>query len=269
MRRLAGKVAMVTGGGSGMGRAASVAMAREGARVTVVDIDMAAATRIAVAITESRGEALPLQVDVRKESDVKAAIETIVDRFGRLDILYTCAIDSADVSKNDGLLADLDLEVVRRIIDVNLFGALNCAKHAAVQMRAQGSGTIIFSGTVDALIGCAGLDAYTAAKGGVIAVTRSLAAGLGPYGVRVNAICPGFVKTEAHEDWLKDARAVETMQRLHILPMPEAEEVAPLVVYLASDESRCVTGALWPIDSGYSACKVAGDEARNILGTVA
>jgi NAD(P)-dependent dehydrogenase (short-subunit alcohol dehydrogenase family) len=265
--RLDGKVAFVTGAGSGMGRAGSVALATEGAAVALADVDLEAAGRVSESIVQAGGRAFAQGVDVTDEDAVPAAVEAAVKRFGHIDILYTCAIDSADVSKNDGRLVELDLVVLRRIIDVNLFGALICAKHVGRRMVAQGAGSIIFSGSVDGLVGVAGLDAYTTAKGGVMALTRSLAAGLGPDGVRVNAVCPGFVKTEAHEAWLGDAASVEAVQRLHILPIPTAEEIAPLIVYLASDEARCVTGAVWPIDSGYAAFKVAGDGVKDILET--
>jgi NAD(P)-dependent dehydrogenase (short-subunit alcohol dehydrogenase family) len=263
--RLTGKVALVTGAGSGMGRAGSVAMAAEGAAVAVADLNGESADRVSTSILKAGGRAMPFAFDVTHEREVIAAVDAIHSEFGKLDILYTCAIDSADVSQNDGKLIDLDLTTLRRIIDVNLFGALICAKHVGIRMVAQGGGAIIFSGTVDGLVGCSGLDAYTAAKGGLMAVTRSLAAGLGAHGVRVNSVCPGFVMTEAHESWLHDTAAVAAVQRLHILTVPAAEDIAPLVVYLASDEARCVTGAVWPIDAGYSAFKVRESDIKEIL----
>ena len=122
-------------------------------------------------------------------------------------------------------------------------------------MIAQGGGSIVLTGTADALIGCAGLDAYTAAKGGVHALTRSFAAGIARDGVRVNTISPSFVSTEPQLEWLEDAGSRQAIDALHLLPIPSPEEVAPLVVYLASDESRAMTGAVLPIDSGYMAFK--------------
>jgi NAD(P)-dependent dehydrogenase (short-subunit alcohol dehydrogenase family)/tagatose-1,6-bisphosphate aldolase len=266
--RLAGKIALVTGGGSGMGRAGAVAMAAEGAHVFVCDLDGARAEAVQATIAAAGDSSQAITLDVTDEVAVERAVADIVARHGRLDVLYTCAIDSALVSQHDGCIIDLDQAILRRIVEVNLFGALFCAKHAGRQMAHQGSGSIVFSGTCDGLIGCAGLDAYTAAKGGVMAMTRSLAAGIGGRGVRVNAICPGFVRTEAHADWLADERAVAAVQRLHILPMPDAEGIAPLVVYLASDEAACVTGSLWPIDSGYTAFKVVDADVKQVLEEV-
>jgi NAD(P)-dependent dehydrogenase (short-subunit alcohol dehydrogenase family) len=122
-------------------------------------------------------------------------------------------------------------------------------------MLAQRAGSIILTATVDALIGCAGLDAYTAAKGGVVALTRSFASGMAKDGVRVNAICPGFVATEPQLDWLQDPAARATMEAIHLLPVAQPEQIAPFAVYLASDESAVVTGGVFPIDSGFMAFK--------------
>jgi NAD(P)-dependent dehydrogenase (short-subunit alcohol dehydrogenase family) len=141
------------------------------------------------------------------------------------------------------------------MLDLHLTGTFLVAKHVGRQMLQQGSGSIILSGTTDALIGCAGLDAYTAAKGGVVAVTRSFAAGIAPDGVRVNAICPSFVSSEPQQGWLADDASRASVDALHLLPIPSPEEVAPLVVHLASDDSRAMTGAVIPIDSGYMAFK--------------
>ena len=122
-------------------------------------------------------------------------------------------------------------------------------------MIEQGSGSIILTATADALIGCAGLDAYTAAKGGVVALTRSFAAGIAREGVRVNAICPSFVSSEPQQEWLVNKDSARAVDALHLLPVPSPEEIAPLVVYLASDEAAAMTGAVIPIDSGYMAFK--------------
>ena len=131
-------------------------------------------------------------------------------------------------------------------------------------MIAQRSGSIIVSSTVDALVGCAGLDSYTAAKGGVTSMVRSFAAGAGRDGVRVNAIAPSFVSTEPQRAWLDDAQARSTIASLHILPIPTPEQIAPLVVYLASDESDAVTGTIVPVDAGYTAFKTRAD----VMGTI-
>jgi NAD(P)-dependent dehydrogenase (short-subunit alcohol dehydrogenase family) len=136
-----------------------------------------------------------------------------------------------------------------------LTGAFLCAKYAAIAMRARRRGSIVLTATVDALIGQADLDAYTAAKGGVVAMTRSMAAGLARDGIRVNTLCPGFVATESQMAWLGDETARRSVEQLHLLPLPTPEDIAPFALFLASDEARCVTGGIFPVDAGYSAFK--------------
>jgi NAD(P)-dependent dehydrogenase (short-subunit alcohol dehydrogenase family) len=141
------------------------------------------------------------------------------------------------------------------MIDMALTGTFRCCKYVGRQMIAQHSGSIILTATVDALVGCAGLDAYTAAKGGVVALTRSFAAGIAKDGVRVNAVCPGFVATEPQLEWLNKSEAKKMVESLHLLPIATPEQIAPFIVYLASDESCVVTGGVFPIDGGYMAFK--------------
>ena len=188
-----------------------------------------------------------------------SAVATTVERFGSLDVVYHCAVDVPFVNTQDRRLTELDEAVWARMIDLCLTGVFRVVKYAGRQMLAQGSGSIILSSTVDALVGCAGLDSYTAAKGGVTALTRSLAAGLAPDGIRVNAIAPSFVSTEPQKVWLEDDASRSTIEQLHLLEIPTPEEVAPLVVYLASDESCRMTGAVIPLDSGYMAFKARLD----------
>jgi len=256
--RLEGKVAFVTGAATGIGRASSILMAKEGAVVCVTDLDIAGAQIVVDTIKAAGGRAIGKQVDVTDEAQVKNAIDALIEAEGHIDILHTCAINSVDVSVNDGMVIDLDMATVRRIVDVNLFGAVVCAKYVGKHMSERGSGSIVFTGTTDALVGMAALDSYTMAKGGIHAVMRSLAAGLGEFGVRVNAVVPSFVKTDVHSAWLADPVASAAIQRLHILPVPTPEDVAPVVVFLASDDARAVTGSLYPVDAGYLASKVAG-----------
>ena len=254
--RLDGKVALVVGGGSGMGRAGAVAMAAEGASVGVADI---AADR-ARAVADSIGaRAASFHVDVTSSPLVERLVEETVARFRRIDVLYHCAADVHFVNTQDRRLTELDDEIWRRMIDIHLTGTFYVLKHVGRRMLAQGSGSMIVSSTVDALIGCAGLDSYTAAKGGVTSLVRSFAAGMGRDGVRVNAIAPSFVSTEPQMVWLEDERARDTIQSLHVLPIPTPEQIAPFVVFLASDESAAVTGTVFPVDAGYTAFKAQTD----------
>jgi NAD(P)-dependent dehydrogenase (short-subunit alcohol dehydrogenase family) len=262
--RLAGKVALVVGGGSGMGRAGASAMAAEGASVAVADIALDRAEGVAATITESGGSAAAFHVDVASPELVQRLVEDTVARFGRVDALYHCAADVHFVNTQDRRLTELDDAVWHRMIDVHLTGTFNVLKHVGRQMLAQRSGSIIVSSTVDALVGCAGLDSYTAAKGGVTSLVRSFAAGMGPDGVRVNAIAPSFVSTEPQMVWLEDSGARATIESLHILPIPAPEQIAPFVVFLAGDESSAVTGTVFPVDAGYMAFKAKVD----VMGTM-
>ena len=173
-------------------------------------------------------------------------------------MLYHCAVDVHFVNYEDRRLTELDDAVWDRMMRLCLTGAFYLCKHVGRQMLAQRSGSIILSATTDALIGVAGLDSYTAAKGGIVSLTRSFAAGMAPDGVRVNTLCPAFVSTEPQMDWLDVPESRAAIQSLHLLPIPEPEDIAPFAVFLASDESRSVTGGIFPVDSGYMAFKANG-----------
>lgn len=258
-RRVEGKVAIVTGGGSGMGRAGAVRLAAEGAKVVVADINRASGERVCRSIEESGNTAVFVPVDVCSSESVQALAEATLKEFGRVDILYQNAVDVRFVNEQDRRLTELPEETWQRMIDLVLTGTYRCCKYIGQHMVAQKSGSIILTATVDALIGCAGLDAYTAAKGGVVSLTRSLAAGLAKDGVRVNAVCPGFVLTEPQTEWIKQPNAQAMMSTLHLLPVATPEQISPFIVYLASDESAIVTGGIFPIDSGYMAFKANVD----------
>ena len=259
--RLDGKVALVVGGGSGMGRAGAVALAAEGAKVVVADLSLERAEAVAASIGDN---AVAMHVDVTSTEMVQRLVTATVERFGRIDALYHCAADVHFVNTKDNRLTELDDDVWARMIDIHLTGTFHVLKHVGRQMITQGSGSMIVSSTVDALVGCAGLDSYTAAKGGVTSLVRSFAAGIGRDGVRVNAIAPSFVSTEPQRVWLDDDKALSTIQSLHLLPVPTPEQIAPFVVYLASDESVAVTGTVFPIDAGYMAFKAQVD----VMGTM-
>jgi NAD(P)-dependent dehydrogenase (short-subunit alcohol dehydrogenase family) len=257
--RLRGKVAVVTGGGSGMGRAGATLMAAEGASVVVADVDGDRARTVAGAIATTGGEALPVEVDVRQVASVQRLVAAALARYGRIDVLYHNAVDARFVNEQDRRLTELPEDTWQQIVELVLTGTFRCCKYVGQQMLAQRSGSIILTATVDALVGCAGLDAYTAAKGGVVALTRSFAAGMARDGVRVNAICPGFVATEPQLAWLEAPEAQAAMRALHLLPVARPEQIAPFAVYLASDEAAVVTGGIFPIDGGYTAFKADVD----------
>jgi NAD(P)-dependent dehydrogenase (short-subunit alcohol dehydrogenase family) len=242
-----------------MGRAGATLLAAEGAKVVVADINETTGTRVCRSIADAGGEATFVRVDVLSSSSVQAMTEATVARYGRIDVLYHNAVDVRFVNEQDRRLTELADETWDHMINLVLNGTFRCCKHVGRQMLEQKSGSIILTATVDALVGCAGLDAYTAAKGGVISLTRSFAAGMGKHGVRVNAVCPGFVTTEPQLGWLEKPEARQMMEMLHLLPVATPEQIAPFIVYLASDESAVVTGGIFPIDSGYMAFKANVD----------
>ena len=259
--RLQGKVAIVTGGASGIGRAGSILMAREGAKVVVADIDATRAQAVAHEIAAAGGAALPVAVDVRDSASVQAMVAAAAENFGRIDVLFHNAVSVPMVNKHDRRITELPEETWDAIVGLVLTGTFLTAKYVAQKMLEQRSGSIVLTATVDALVGQAGLDAYTAAKGGVVAMTRSMAAGLSPEGVRVNAICPGFVKTPHQSVFLDDARERAAIEALHLMGIMDAEEIAVFAVFLASDEARSMTGGVHVADSGYTAFKAHADLA--------
>lgn len=264
--RLKDKVAIVTGGGSGLGRAGATLMATEGAKVVIAEIDPEKGLRVAERIKTEGGKAVFIPVDVRSADSVKALVKATIASYGRIDVLYHNAVDVRFVNEHDRRLTELEDEDWEKMIQLVLTGTFHCCKYIALEMIKQKSGSIILTSTVDALIGCAGLDAYTAAKGGIISLTRSFAAGIAKEGVRVNTICPAFVATEPQQEWLARPAAARLMEALHLLPVAKPEQLAPFVVYLASDESAVVTGSIFTIDSGYMAFK-ANTELMEIVGS--
>ena len=255
MGLLDGKIAIVTGAASGIGRAGAQLMAEAGASVVVADIDETGGEEVAAAIGDSGGSALFHALDVREVDSVKAMVVATVERFGRIDALFHNAVSVPLVNKHDNRATDLDDAIWHQIIGLVLTGTYYCAKYVARQMLGQRSGSIILTATVDALIGQAGIDAYTAAKGGVVSLTRSLAAGVSPEGVRVNAICPGFVETPHQAGFLEVREERAKLEALHLMPILKPEDIAHFAVFLASDKARYMTGGIHVVDSGYTAFK--------------
>jgi NAD(P)-dependent dehydrogenase (short-subunit alcohol dehydrogenase family) len=234
-------------------------MARESAKIVVADIDSARADAVVQEIEAAGGEALGVTVDVRDSASVQAMVAAAIERFGRIDVLFHNAVSVPMVNKHDRRITELPEETWHAIVGLVLTGTFLTAKYVAQKMLDQRSGSIILTATVDALVGQAGLDAYTAAKGGVVSMTRSMAAGLSPEGVRVNAICPGFVKTPHQNVFLDDEKGRAAIESLHLMGIMDPEEVAAFAVFLASDEARSMTGGIHVVDSGYTAFKASID----------
>lgn len=255
MERLAGKVALITGGASGIGRAGCELMSREGAAVVVADVNAEGAATVASAIEAAGGRAKAAHVDVRDGASVQAMIAKTIDRFGHIDILFHNAVSVPLINSHDRRITELPEDTWHKIIELVLTGTFLTAKYTAQHMLQRKAGSIVLTATVDALIGQAGLDAYTAAKGGVVAMTRSMAAGLSPEGVRVNAICPGFVATPHQSVFMDNPVEREKIERMHLMGIMEPEDIAAFALYLASDEARRITGGIHTADSGYMAFK--------------
>ena len=255
MRELEGKIAIVTGAASGIGRAGARLMAEAGAEVVVADIDTRGGEGVAAEIRRGSGRATFCHLDVRDVGSVRKLVEETAARYGRIDALFHNAVSVPLINKHDNRATEIDDAIWDRIIDLVLTGAYRCAKHVGRQMLRQGSGSIILTATVDALIGQAGIDAYTAAKGGVVSLTRSLAAGISPEGVRVNAICPGFVETPHQAGFLGVPEERAKLEALHLMPILQPEDIARFAVFLASDQARYMTGGIHVVDSGYAAFK--------------
>jgi len=246
--RLRDKVALITGAGSGIGRATALLFAAEGAKVAALDWHQDAAAETARLVDEAGGEAISLAADVSREEDVAAAVEATVTRFGRLDVLVASA--GVDLFAR---ATDTKLEDWERVQSVDLRGVFLCCKYAIPQMERQGGGSIVTLSSVNGLVGLSVHAAYAAAKGGIISLTRQLAVDYGPANVRVNCICPTTTDTPMVRAFTNDA-ILETLSRMHPLRrIAQAEDVAYAALYLASEESRCVTGVILPVDCGWTA----------------
>jgi NAD(P)-dependent dehydrogenase (short-subunit alcohol dehydrogenase family) len=250
--RLQGKVAIITGGASGIGRAAALLFAAEGARVAIADTDRDKGRALAAEIGEEH--ALFVETDVADAHDVKELINRTVERFGTLTTLYNNAAPTRLVNTADRSVTELPEDVFDRMWKVITRGTFLVCKYGIPHLIAAGGGSVINTSTTDALIGQGGYDAYAAAKGGVLSLTRSMAVAYSPT-VRVNAILPGFIRTPATEPWLAREPSRIEIEALHLTRIGEPEDIARFALYLASDESEYATGAWFTIDGGFTAFK--------------
>ena len=244
MARLDGKVAFITGAGTGIGRATAILFAREGARAVIADIDAAAGEESAHLAGNG---AIAIRTDVTDEASFAAAIGATVDKFGRLDVLHNNAGGSTAA---DNTAVEAPLDEFWRAIKLDLYGTFLGCRLGIPELIKTGGGSVINMSSNVALMGVAGRDCYTAAKGGIAAITRSLAVAYATQKVRVNAIAPSATMTARVRRLVAGNPALTKLADSHLLGLIEPEDIAQMALYLASDESRMVTGQVLPVDSG-------------------
>lgn len=252
MKQLEHKIAAITGAGGGIGRVAARMFAAEGATVLVLELNAEAAADAVREIEAAGGKAAAYPVDISDEQAVKAVFEKIDETFGGLDVLYNNA--SVFWGKKDAPLDVLDMAVFERIVKINLFGLVYCSKYAIPLMKKRGGGSIINTGSSASVIGIPKCDSYTAAKGGTVALTRSMAVEFGPCNIRTNCICPAAIATPmVVESNLSDPDFDEQAFLDHGTPLRrwgQPEDIASTALFLASGGAAYLNGAIIVADGG-------------------
>lgn len=252
MSRLTDKVAFITGGGGGIGRATAERMAAEGAKVVVADIDQALGEASAASAREQAkhgGDAYFVRCDVTDAESVTAAIDAAVGKYAKLDILHN---NAGGATPNDGPVTEAPEDEFWRAIKLDLFGTFLCSKIAIPHIVQAGGGSVINMSSIVALMAMPGRDCYTASKGGISALTRSMAVEYAPNRIRVNAVAPGVTLSARVKKQLEDNPVTSKIAETHLLGLIEPVHIADMVIYLASDESARTTGQIFPVDSGVS-----------------
>jgi NAD(P)-dependent dehydrogenase (short-subunit alcohol dehydrogenase family) len=248
--KLANKVALITGAGSGMGKSAALIFAEEGAKVAAVDINEGQVKETADQITKKGGKALAIRADVSKAEDARRMVDETVAKFGGLNVVY----NNAGIEGESNFLSNMTEDQFDRVIAINLRGVFLGMKYALPQLIKAGGGSIINQASIAGLVAIRGGAAYSAAKAGVIALTRVAALEYGRYNIRVNSICPGAIETPmAQRIRQGQTPRPEAIKRISVLGrMAEPEEIAKVALFLASDDASFATGAPFIIDGGWT-----------------
>src|SRR4051794_25549240 len=252
--RLEGKVAIVTGAGSGLGRASAIALASEGAKVVVSDVDDDGGNTTVEQIASAGGTASYQHCDVAQAGDCEALIDAARERYGALHVLHNNA--GVALIGRDGFAPNMKPDDWDKIISINLSGTFYCCHYAVPVMEHSGGGSIINTASSMAHLPLGGIDAYAASKGGVALLTKSMAPSAGRLGIRVNAISPGYVDTPKNAMIWATEVIHDGFELGHASGMQEPEEIAEVVVFLASDDSRSFNGAVLNCDRGWTSFKM-------------
>jgi len=247
MTTLTGKVALITGSGSGIGRSAAILFSQAGAKISVADINAEHGTETVNLIEANGDQAIFVECDVSKPEHVKNMISTTVKAFGGLNILYNNAGGSTMM---DGPVTEAPDEEFWRVIGLDLYGTFLGCKYAIPELIKAGGGSVINMSSNQALMGIPGRVCYTAAKGGIASMTRAMAVEYGRHKIRVNAIAPSVTLTERVKKLLEQSTEIQKQAERHLVGLAEPEDVANLALYLASDQSALITGQVISVDSG-------------------
>jgi NAD(P)-dependent dehydrogenase (short-subunit alcohol dehydrogenase family) len=253
--RLKDKVAIITGAGSGQGKAAAILFAREGATVIIAEWNESNGKQVELEISSTGQEALFIQTDVSNEDNIIALVNEVMDRYGKIDVVFNNAgvgFSSSSRYKMASLI-DTPQKDWNEILAINLNGVYLLSKYVLPIMQKQNGGSIINNSSLNGVIGVSGADAYSASKGAVVALTRVMAVDYGKNNIRVNCICPGAIDTPMIADVLKHEAAATVFASNPLRRVGKPEEIAYAALFLASNESSYITGLIMPVDGGVSA----------------
>jgi NAD(P)-dependent dehydrogenase (short-subunit alcohol dehydrogenase family) len=253
--RLENRVAVITGAGAGIARAAATIFADEGSAIVVAELNGDTGSRAVEEIRAAGGNAIFVQTDATSDSSVEDLFSEVDRRFGALHVLYNCTGGSLT---SDGIVSELDMDIFDKAITFDVRSCVLCSRAGIPRIKASGGGSVINMASYFALVGRDKLHAYTAAKGAIVSLTRAMAATYARDGIRVNAIAPGVAITErvasrGHDAWRKMRDSGEGVWGEHPFGVGEPVDIANIALFLASDESRMITGATLPADGGRSA----------------